>query len=60
MLGFTPDELVWAIQREREEEARHVNPHTSRKPDTERTPLDRENRNPLGTWVAPNLRAGYR
>jgi hypothetical protein len=31
MSSFITEELVWAITREREEEARKVRPHTERK-----------------------------
>ena len=36
MLGFISEELVQAICREREDEARRVRPHTERRPDPER------------------------
>ena len=42
MMSFMPDELVWAMQREREREARNVLPHTERKPDAERSTLEQE------------------
>lgn len=58
MMSFMPDELIWAMQREREREARNVHPHTERKPDAERSPLEQQ-RNPLGVWVGPSLRAGF-
>jgi hypothetical protein len=57
MMNFMPDELVWAMQREREREARNVHPHTERKLDAERSTLEQK-RNPLGVWVGPSLRAG--
>jgi hypothetical protein len=57
MMSFMPDELVWAMQREREREARNVLPHTERKPEAERSTLEQE-RNPVGVWVGPSLRAG--
>jgi hypothetical protein len=40
MSSFITDELVWAITREREEEARRVRPHTERRtaPDETNTP----------------------
>jgi hypothetical protein len=56
MMSFMPDELIWAMQREREREVRNVRPHTERKPDAERSPLEQE-RSPLGVWVGPSLRA---
>jgi hypothetical protein len=52
-----PDELIWAIRREREEEARNVQPHTARKPDPERI-VHETRRAPLGSWIAPSLKAG--
>lgn len=60
MLSFATDELVWAMQREREEEARNVHPHTKRKPDPERTSHDRDNHSPLGLWISGSLRGGLR
>ena len=57
MMSFMPDELVWAMQREREREARNVLPHTERKPDAERSTLEQD-RNTVGVWVGPSLRAG--
>ena len=54
---FMPDELAWAIRREREEEARNVLPHTTLKPDPER--IVREDRRvPGGSWISTSLRAG--
>jgi hypothetical protein len=35
MLAFISEELVWAIRREREEEARKVRPHTARRQPTQ-------------------------
>lgn len=57
MMSFIPDELVWAMQREREREARNVQPHTERKAEAERSTLEQEH-NPLGVWAGPSLRAG--
>jgi hypothetical protein len=57
MMSFMPDELVWAMQREREQEARNVLPHTRGKREAERSTLEQE-RNDVGIWVGPNLRAG--
>ena len=57
MFSFIPDELAWAIRREREEEARSVLPHTSIKPDPERTFREVRQSEP-GVWVAPSLRLG--
>ena len=59
MFNFIPDELVWAIQREREQELRAVLPHTKYKPDPERHAHERkDNHDTLGLWVSPSLRAG--
>jgi hypothetical protein len=61
MLNFMPDELVWAMQREREQEARAVLPHTKYKPDPERHIHERQDaHNSLGLWVTPSLRADAR
>ena len=58
MFTFMPDELIWAIRREREDEARNVLPHTARRPDLERTfhQFRREQR--PASWVSPSLKAG--
>lgn len=58
MLGFVTDELVWAIAREREDEARRVHPHTERRTDPERTTHEAELRRNEWSWTAPHLRAG--
>ena len=60
MLSFVTNELVWAIQREREEEIRNIRPHTARKPDPERTTHDPNGQGPVGLWIAPSLRAPAR
>lgn len=57
MLSFMTDELVWAIRREREEEARNVRPHTPRMPNGERITHDAETRAAEGSWIARTLRA---
>lgn len=57
MLGFITDELVWAIRREREEEVRNIRPHTTPKPDTERTVRGPGASGPMGLWSGPALRA---
>lgn len=58
MFSFMPDELIWAVRREREEEARNVMPHTTRKPDPERhTHTDRPEQSPAA-WISSSLRAG--
>ena len=58
MLGFVTNELVWAVGREREEEARNTHPHTEKRPDSEkpvvRAPVD------WGYWIALALRGGVR
>jgi hypothetical protein len=61
MLSFYPDELVWAVQREREQEVRAVLPHTKYKPEPERHVHERRDpHNSLGLWVYPSLRADMR
>ncbi|MEX0682825.1 MAG: hypothetical protein WD904_13405 [Dehalococcoidia bacterium] len=60
MFGFISEELVWATCRDREEEARRVNPHTERRPDPERTSHEAEQRRSTWFWSAPALRAGSR
>lgn len=61
MLNFIPDELVWAIQREREQDLRAVLPHTKNKPEEERHAHERKDKHDtLGLWVGPSLRAGAR
>ena len=55
MLGFMADELVWALCREREEEARSIRPHTEKRPDAERPVRQPSN---WGYWVAAALRSG--
>jgi hypothetical protein len=57
MLGFMSDELVWAVVKEREGDARKVRPHTEAKPD-ERQPNEHAEHHTLGVWLAPHLRAG--
>jgi len=58
MLGFVTDELVWAVCRDREDEARRVLPHTARRPDPERTTHEADLRRSEWTWTAPYLRSG--
>jgi hypothetical protein len=58
MLTFFSDELVWAMRREREEDARNVRPHTSSRPDGERRANEHAEHRATETWVAPYLRAG--
>jgi hypothetical protein len=57
MFGFISEELVWAIRREREEEVRSINPHTTPKPDPERAVHGPDSFGPAGIWIAPALRA---
>lgn len=52
MLSFLTDELVWAMIREREDEARVTQPHTSGWPTIERSMLPP---NPL-RWIGSVLR----
>ncbi|HEV8575115.1 MAG TPA: hypothetical protein VGR43_10465 [Dehalococcoidia bacterium] len=52
MLSFLTDELVWAAIREREDEARTTQPHTSGWPVTERSMFPP---NPL-RWLSAALR----
>ncbi|MEK7247530.1 MAG: hypothetical protein AAB092_03565 [Chloroflexota bacterium] len=55
---FMPDELIWAIRREREEEARNVMPHTTRKADPERSVRQFRPEQSAASWIAPSLKAG--
>jgi hypothetical protein len=57
MLGFMSDELVWAVAKEREGDARKVRPHTEYRPES-RQPREHEEHHALGIWLAPYLRAG--
>ena len=43
MYAYPLEELAWAIAREREEEARHIRPHTEERP----RPLE-----PLRSWLS--------
>jgi len=52
MLSFLTDELVWAMIREREDEARATHPHTTGWPRTERSMRPP---NPL-RWISSALR----
>jgi hypothetical protein len=56
MFAFVSEELVWAMTREREEEARRVHPHTERKPDPERHTHDTKGHSTLGLWFDAHLR----
>jgi hypothetical protein len=53
-----PDELIWAIRREREEEARNVMPHTSRRADSERVVHTHRPEQASPSWVSSSLKAG--
>jgi hypothetical protein len=55
---FMPDELIWAIRREREEEARNVMPHTSRRADSERVVHTHRPEQASPSWVSSSLKAG--
>ena len=57
MLGFVSEELVWAVAKEREGDARKVRPHTERGPE-EALPREHAEHHAIGTWLAPFLRAG--
>ncbi len=56
MMSFMPDELVWAMQREREQEARNVLPHTTGTREAENSTLEQP-RNEVAAWIGPKLRA---
>lgn len=58
MFAFMPDELIWAIRREREEEARNVMPHTARKPDPERSIPEYRPEQAPASWISASLKAG--
>jgi hypothetical protein len=53
-----PDELIWAIRREREEEARNVMPHTTPKADPERSVRQFRPEQPAARWISARLKAG--
>jgi hypothetical protein len=55
---FILDELVWAMRREREEEARKVQPHTTPNADPERSVQQFRPVQPEPRWVAASLKAG--
>lgn len=57
MMSFITDELVWAIRRERDEEARNVRPHTPRRPDTSAADHESQPYDPEGLWIGRALRA---
>lgn len=57
MLGFMSEELVRAVVKEREGDARMVRPHTEHEPEARQSHEHDEHRAP-GTWLAPYLRAG--
>jgi hypothetical protein len=56
MLGFISEELIWAMSRERDEEARRVRPHTARRGDPERTTHQADQWRAQLSWSAPALR----
>ena len=56
MLGFISEELIDALCREREDEARQVRPHTEQRPDPERMTHESEQRRTTPVWNAPALR----
>jgi hypothetical protein len=56
MFAFLSEELVWAINRERREEARNVHPHTERKPDPERHTHESGDEGSMGLWLEAHLR----
>ena len=58
MFTFMPDELIWAIRREREEEARNVMPHTTPRPDPERSVAQFRPEQRPAKWIAASLKAG--
>ncbi len=58
MLSFFSDELVWALLRERAEDAREVRPHTPTKPEGERRSHEHAEHRATELWAAPYLRAG--
>ena len=55
MYSYLTDELVWALIREREDEARGTHPHTEEWPRTERATTIP---NPLRYWLSLALRHG--
>jgi len=57
MSSFITDELVWAITREREEEARRIRPHTELKMAQERSQNQPPSNGGRPTWshLQPSL-----
>src|SRR3989442_749129 len=55
--SYLTDELVWALIREREDEARSIRPHTERWPRSERAMVPP---NPLRYWLSLALKRGER
>lgn len=56
MTSFITEELVWAITREREEEARKVRPHTERRDrPNDSTPPPGRGGNPSWLGLHPSL-----
>ena len=56
VLGFISEELIQALCREREDEARQVRPQTEQRPDPERMSHESEGRRATPVWNAPALR----
>jgi hypothetical protein len=58
MSSFITDELVWAITREREEEARRVRPHTELKLAREKSRSEPPSNGGRPTWsnLQPSLK----
>ncbi len=55
MYSYLTDELVWALIREREDEARSIRPHTTGWPRPERAAIVP---NPLQYWLSLALKRG--
>lgn len=55
MYSYLTDELVWAMIREREDEARGIRPHTAEWPKMERAIVPPT---PLRNWLSLGLRRG--
>lgn len=56
MFSYITDELIWAIGREREEEARRVRPHTTeRLPSDEAAPPPSYGKRPLWLTLQPSV-----
>jgi hypothetical protein len=55
MQSYIPEELIWAITREREEEARRVRPHTERRTDPAPAPSPENRDRPSWRHLQPCL-----